>query len=95
MAASDSTPIGGDLRSIMSSTARSRRTVSTIKQGLFWASAYNVVLIPVADRRLSAWHERHPGLDAEHGRARVSQHGVAEPRRCMRQISSEVCPFAT
>jgi Cu+-exporting ATPase len=48
MAASDITLIGGDLRSIVTSIALSRRTVGTIKQGLFWAFAYNIVLIPVA-----------------------------------------------
>lgn len=48
IAASDITLIGGDLRSIVTSIALSRRTVSTIKQGLFWAFAYNVVLIPLA-----------------------------------------------
>ena len=48
MAASDVTLIGDDLRSIVTSIALSRRTVNTIKQGLFWAFAYNVALIPVA-----------------------------------------------
>src|SRR5216684_7419144 len=48
MAASDITLIGGDLRNIVTAIALSRKTVSVIKQGLFWAFAYNIVLIPVA-----------------------------------------------
>ncbi len=48
MAASDVTLIGGDLRGIVTAIALSRKTVSVIKQGLFWAFAYNIVLIPVA-----------------------------------------------
>jgi uncharacterized cupredoxin-like copper-binding protein len=48
MAASDITLIGGDLRSIVTGIALSRKTVGAIKQGLFWAFAYNVLLIPVA-----------------------------------------------
>jgi len=48
MAASDITLVGGDLRHIVTAIALSRKTVGVIKQGLVWAFAYNVVLIPVA-----------------------------------------------
>ncbi len=48
IAASDITLIGGDLRTITTAIALSRKTVSVIKQGLFWAFAYNILLIPVA-----------------------------------------------
>ncbi|MCV2491820.1 heavy metal translocating P-type ATPase [Geodermatophilus sp. YIM 151500] len=48
VAASDVTLLGGDLRGIVSAIALSRQTVTTIKQGLAWAFAYNVLLIPVA-----------------------------------------------
>src|SRR5205823_246227 len=47
-AASDITLVGGDLRGIVTAIALSRKTVGAIKQGLFWAFGYNVVLIPVA-----------------------------------------------
>ena len=48
IAASDITLVGGDLRGIVSAIALSRRTVTTMKQGLAWAFGYNILLIPVA-----------------------------------------------
>jgi Cu+-exporting ATPase len=57
IAASDITLVGGDLRGIVSAIALSRRTVTTIKQGLAWAFGYNILLIPVAAGALYAFDE--------------------------------------
>ena len=46
--ASDVTIVGGDPRLVVSAIALSRRTMRIIRQNLFWAFAYNIVLIPVA-----------------------------------------------
>jgi Cu+-exporting ATPase len=46
--ASDITLVGGDLMGVVASIALSRATVRNIKQNLFWAFAYNIILIPVA-----------------------------------------------
>jgi Cu+-exporting ATPase len=40
--------VKNDLRDVVVSIQLSRATMSKIKQGLFWAFAYNIVLIPVA-----------------------------------------------
>ncbi len=48
MESSDITLIGGDLRGIVTAIALSKATIRNIKQNLFWAFAYNTVLIPVA-----------------------------------------------
>jgi Cu+-exporting ATPase len=48
MEASDITLVKGNLKSIAAALALSRSTLRIIKQNLFWAFAYNVLLIPTA-----------------------------------------------
>jgi Cu+-exporting ATPase len=46
--ASDVTLVGGDPRLVASAIDLSARTMTVIRQNLFWAFAYNVLLIPIA-----------------------------------------------
>ena len=48
LAAADVALMSGDLRSVPRAIALSRKTLRTIRQNLFWAFIYNILLIPVA-----------------------------------------------
>ena len=40
--------LGGDLKNVVNTFQLSKMTMKTIRQNLFWAFIYNVILIPVA-----------------------------------------------
>ena len=103
MEASDITLVGGDVRGVVTAIALSRRTIGTIRQNLFWAFFYNVVLIPVAAGVLFPLF----GLAAQpdHGRGgdgdvvvsawsltRCGCAGSRPPKRCRRNPAPACAP---
>ena len=54
------TLLNRDLRSVVTVFTLSRATLSIIKQNLFWAFGYNVILIPVAMGVLFPYHRMAP-----------------------------------
>ena len=48
MESADVTLIRGDVGAVVAAIALSRATIRNIKQNLFWAFAYNTILVPVA-----------------------------------------------
>ena len=48
MESSDITLISGDLKGVVTAISLSKATIRNIKQNLFWAFAYNTILIPIA-----------------------------------------------
>lgn len=48
MEAASITLVGGELKGVVTAIALSKATIRNVKQNLFWAFAYNTILIPVA-----------------------------------------------
>jgi len=53
--AADVTLVRGDLRDVLRAIRLGRRTMDTIRQNLFWAFCYNLLLVPVAAGALHAF----------------------------------------
>ena len=70
--------LGSDLRGVVSTIKISKATMRTIRQNLFWAFAYNVVLIPIAAGILYPIFESTGGVPAGLGFA-FGEKGLLNP----------------
>ena len=78
MESADVTLMRGDLAGVYSALTLSRRTIRVIKQNLFWAFFYNVMLIPVAAGVLYPVFNATGGVPGELGLF-FGEHGFLNP----------------
>src|SRR5207253_5815391 len=68
MAAADITLVSGDLRAVPQAIALSKAMMRAIKQNLFWAFIYNLILIPQRAQSPGEGHRTHTGRAPSAGR---------------------------
>jgi Cu+-exporting ATPase len=77
MEAADVTLVGSDVRGVARAIGLSKATVRNIRQNLFWAFAYNVLLVPVAAGALYPFFA--DGSVPELLRPALGEHGFLNP----------------
>jgi len=79
MEAADLTLVSGDVRGVARAIKLSRATIRNIRQNLFWAFAYNVVLIPVAAGALYPFFAGSAGTVPDFLRPFLGEYGFLNP----------------